>query len=89
MKAVLRYALEKLYACVELVGANNGMDAANKLASVQQMITAVSDHARTGKRGGLRAAGDVIGEWVDEMDRRFQDPDSAAGLTLVSRASTG
>lgn len=81
-KAILRYALEKLYACVELVGANNGMDAANKLASVQQMITAVSDHAKTGKRGGLRTAGDVIGEWVDEMDRRFQDPDGAAGLTL-------
>lgn len=81
-KAVLRYALEKLYACIELVGANNGMDAASKLASVQQMITAVSDHARTGKRGGLRVAGEVIGEWVDEMDRRFQDPDSAAGLTL-------
>ncbi|MGE6468022.1 DnaB-like helicase C-terminal domain-containing protein [Serratia proteamaculans] len=81
-KAILRYALEKLYACVELVGANNGMDAANKLANVQQMITAASDHARTGKRGGLRPAGDVIGEWVDDIGRRFDDPDGSAGLTL-------
>ncbi len=81
-KAILRYALEKLYACVELVGANNGMDAANKLANVQQMITAAADHAKTGKRGGLRPAGDVIGEWVDDIGRRFDDPDSAAGLTL-------
>lgn len=81
-KAVLRYALEKLYACVEMVGANNGMDAASKLANVQQMITAVSDHAKTGRRGGLRPAGDVIGEWVEDISRRFDDPEGAAGLTL-------
>ncbi|MGM0512968.1 MAG: DnaB-like helicase C-terminal domain-containing protein [Pseudomonadota bacterium] len=81
-KAVLRYALEKLYACVEMVGANNGMDAASKLASVQQLITAVSDHAKTGKRGGLRPAGEIVGEWVDDIRRRFDDPEGAAGLTL-------
>lgn len=81
-KAILRFALEKLHACIELVGANNSLDAATKLATVQQMITAVTEHARTGKRGGLRPAGDIIGEWVDDINRRFEDPENAAGLTL-------
>ncbi|MHA7847263.1 DnaB-like helicase C-terminal domain-containing protein [Serratia sp. D1N4] len=81
-KAVLRYALEKLHACIEIVGANNGMDAVNKLANVQQMITAVTDHARTGKRGGLRPAGEIIEDWVGDISRRFEDPTNAAGLTL-------
>lgn len=81
-KAIQRYTLEKLYACVELVGANNGVDTDSKLATVQQIITAVTEHARTGKRGGLRPAGDIIGEWVDDINRRFEDPANAAGLTL-------
>ncbi|CND91677.1 replicative DNA helicase [Yersinia rohdei] len=81
-KAILRYTLEKLYQCIELVGANNGIDTEAKLASVQQMITAVTDHAKTGKRGGLRTANEVISEWVDDVDRRFSDPDGTAGLTL-------
>ncbi|CAM3716151.1 helicase DnaB [Rouxiella silvae] len=81
-KAVQRYTLEKLYSCIELVNANNGQDIESKLSSVQQMITAVTDHARTGRKGGLRPASDVIGDWVDDIDRRFSDPDGAAGFTL-------
>ncbi|MCL2899765.1 replicative DNA helicase [Brenneria tiliae] len=81
-KAVLRYTLEKLYACIEIVGASNSASVESRLSSVQQMITAVVDHATTGKRGGLKAAADVVGEWVDELDRRFSDPAGAAGFTL-------
>ncbi|WJV61032.1 DnaB-like helicase C-terminal domain-containing protein [Pectobacteriaceae bacterium C52] len=81
-KAILRYTLEKLYACIEIVGASNSATAESRLSSVQQMITAVVDHANTGRRGGLKPAADVVGEWVDELERRFSDPAGAAGLTL-------
>ncbi|MEI7209223.1 DnaB-like helicase C-terminal domain-containing protein [Pectobacterium carotovorum] len=81
-KAILRYTLEKLRACVEIVGASNGMSIEDRLSSVQQMITAVVDHASTGRRGGLRPAGDVVGDWVDEIERRFSNPAGGAGLTL-------
>lgn len=81
-KAIQRYTLEKLYSCIEVVHANNGMDTTEKLEMVQQMVTAVTDHALTGKRGGLRPANDVVVEWIETMSRRYQDPTGAGGLTL-------
>jgi replicative DNA helicase len=81
-KAILRFTLEKLQACISVVMANNGMDTPEKLETVQQMITSVADHALTGKRGGLRPANDVVVEWIETMSRRYQDPTGAGGLTL-------
>lgn len=81
-KAILRFTLEKLQECTSLVLANNGMGTPEKLETVQQMVTAVADHARTGTRGGLRPAMDVVEDWIEKMNRRFEDPDGAGGLTL-------
>ncbi|MEI7143275.1 DnaB-like helicase C-terminal domain-containing protein [Pectobacterium brasiliense] len=81
-KAVLRYTLEKLHSCIEIVSSSGGATVESRLSSVQQMITAVVDHASTGRRGGLRPAGDVVSDWVDEIERRFKDPAGGAGLTL-------
>ncbi|AFC22467.1 DnaB-like replicative helicase [Pectobacterium phage ZF40] len=81
-KAVLRYTLEKLHSCIEIVSSSGGATVESRLSSVQQMITAVVDHASTGRRGGLRPAGDVVSDWVDEIERRFSDPTGGAGLTL-------
>ncbi|MCV4795765.1 helicase DnaB, partial [Escherichia coli] len=40
------------------------------------------EHSRTGHKGGLRPASEVVDDWIDDLERRFNDPAHAAGLTL-------
>ncbi|EMK8059123.1 replicative DNA helicase [Escherichia albertii] len=81
-KAVMRYAVEKLNSCLEIMSSPADTNANSRIDAVQQIISAVAEHARTGRKGGLRPAGDVVTDWVDDLERRFNNPESAAGLTL-------
>ncbi|MEY1162595.1 replicative DNA helicase [Providencia manganoxydans] len=81
-KAIQRYAINNLNTCVEMMMANDGLEVSNKLANVQQVISSVIEHAKTGKSKGLRPARDVVGDWVCEVERRFDDPKNAVGFTL-------
>lgn len=81
-KAVMRYAVEKINSCLEIMSSPADTNASSRIDAVQQIISAVAEHARTGRKGGLRPAGDVVTDWVDDLERRFNNPESAAGLTL-------
>ncbi|UBX48897.1 AAA family ATPase [Providencia alcalifaciens] len=81
-KAVQRYAINNLNTCVEMLMTNDGMDISDKLGSVQQVVSSIIEHAKNGKRKGLRSARDVVGDWISEVERRFDDPQNAVGFTL-------
>ncbi|EMB0751164.1 MULTISPECIES: replicative DNA helicase [Providencia] len=81
-KAIQRYAINNLNTCVEMLMANDGLEVNHKLANVQQVVSSIIEHAKTGKSKGLRPARDVVGDWVEEVERRFDDPTNAAGFTL-------
>lgn len=80
--AIQRYAINNLNTCVEMLMANDGLDINNKLSNVQQVVSSIIEHAKTGKSKGLRPALDVVGDWLDDVDRRFSDPKNAVGFTL-------
>lgn len=81
-KAVMRFAVEKLTACLEIMNRPADMPATDRIDAVQAVISTVAEHARTGHRGGLRPSADVVAEWIDDLEKRFSNPESAAGLTL-------
>ncbi|CAD6036650.1 replicative DNA helicase [Escherichia coli] len=81
-KSIMRYTVEKLHSCIEIMNQPTDTSVTERVEAVQQVISAVAEHARTGNRGGLRPAGDVVNDWVNDLERRFSNPESAAGLTL-------
>lgn len=81
-KAILRYAVEKLNSCLEIMIQPADMTATDRITAVQQVIGQVVEHSRTGHKGGLRPASEVVDDWIDDLERRFNDPAHAAGLTL-------
>lgn len=80
-KAVTRYAISKANSMLELLYANNGMQATEKLESIQSLFTEITDHAKTGARRGLRTFEDVFTDWVGVVEKRFEGDQSAIGLT--------
>ncbi|EJN2863936.1 TPA: AAA family ATPase [Salmonella enterica] len=81
-KSIMRFAVEKLHSCLEVMNQPSVLTAVERIDTVQQVIGVVAEHARSGHRGGLRTANDVVTDWIDDLDRRFSNPESAAGLTL-------
>ncbi|ECT1022845.1 helicase DnaB [Salmonella enterica] len=81
-KAVMRFAVEKLNACLEIMNRPADMSSTARIEAVQSVINTVAEHARSGRQGGLRPASDVVDDWVAELEKRFSNPQSAAGLTL-------
>jgi replicative DNA helicase len=81
-KAIRRFAIEKLNICIEMMMTEGVSTFDDQLLSMQQVITSVIDSAKTGRQGGLREVGEVIDDWLSDIERRFDDPTNAAGLTL-------
>lgn len=80
-KAITRYSIAKTNAMTELLYANNGMTATQKLEAIQALSTEITDHAKTGNRRGLRTFESVFTDWVDVVEKRFAGDQSAIGLT--------
>ena len=80
-KAMLRYGIEKTTEMMALFYETNGLTAVERYDAAQRVFTDLADHARTGKRTGFRAFIDWLGDWTQEVDQRFSDPESVRGLT--------
>ncbi|WP_039062071.1 DnaB-like helicase N-terminal domain-containing protein, partial [Shigella flexneri] len=48
-KSILRYAVEKLHACIGIMNQPTDTSATERLGAVQQVIGTVAEYARTGK----------------------------------------
>lgn len=81
-KSIARFAVEKLHSCLEIMNQPADMTAAERIDAVQQVINSVAEHARSGRKGGLRPAADVVSDWTEDLENRFSNPEHAAGLTL-------
>lgn len=80
-KAITRYSIAKTNAMTELLYANNGMTATQKLEAIQALSTEITDHAKTGNRRGLRTFESVFSDWVDVVESRLSGDPRAIGLT--------
>lgn len=80
-KAMERYAISKLNEATELLYSRNNMTAVEKLESITMLTTQISDYAKTGKRRGLRSFGDVMDEWVTDLEKRFDPAGEQRGLS--------
>lgn len=80
-KAMMRYGIEKTAQMTELFFSSNGMTSAERYEAAQRVFTELADHARTGKRNGLRPLRELLDGWLGEVDQRFTDPDSVRGLS--------
>ncbi|WP_150182908.1 DnaB-like helicase C-terminal domain-containing protein [Enterobacter asburiae] len=80
-KAMERYGIDKLTSATELLFARNGMTTSQKFDAIQTLFTDIADYAKTGNRRGLREFTDVMGDWVDEVEARWNDSDATRGLS--------
>ena len=80
-KAMERYAISKLNEATELLYSHNSMTAVEKLESITMLTTQISDYAKTGKRRGLRSFGDVMDDWVTDLEKRFDPNGEQRGMS--------
>jgi len=80
-KAMERYAISKLNEATEMLYSRNSMTAVEKLESITMLTSQISDYAKTGKRRGLRSFGDVMDDWVVELEKRFDPSGQSRGLS--------
>ncbi len=79
--AMERYGIQRLTEATELLFARNGMTATQKFEAVQSIFTQMADHAKTGSRRGVRALSDVMEDWLDELEMRFDPKQRSRGLS--------
>lgn len=79
--AMERYGIQRMTEATELLYARNGMTATQKYEAIQSIFTQMSDHAKTGSRRGARALSDVLEDWVEELEMRFDPKQRSRGLS--------
>ncbi|MGC0858466.1 DnaB-like helicase C-terminal domain-containing protein [Pantoea agglomerans] len=80
-KAMERYAISKLNEATEMLYSRNSMTAVEKLESITMLTSQISDYAKTGKRRGLRSFGDVMDDWVTDLEKRFDPLGEQRGMS--------
>lgn len=78
--AVLRYSIQKTNMMTELLYARNGMSATEKLEAIQSVFSELTEHAKSGKKSGLREFSEIREDWLNEVEKRF-DPETPRGVS--------
>lgn len=79
--AMERYGIQRITEALELLYSRNGMSAPQKYEAIQSIFTQLADHSKTGNRRGLRAFGDVMDDWVSDLEKRFDPSGEQRGLS--------
>lgn len=79
--AMERYGIQRMTEATELLYARNGMSAIEKYEVIQGLITQLTDHSKTGSRRGLRSFGDVMEDWVTDLEKRFDPSGEQRGMS--------
>lgn len=79
--AMERYAINRLTEATELLYSRNGMSATQKYEAIQGILTRLADHSKTGSRRGLRSFGEVMDEWVADLEKRFDPSGEQRGMS--------
>lgn len=79
--AMERYGIQRMTEATELLYARNGMSATQKYETIQGIFTQLADHSKTGARRGLRSFADVMDDWIDDLDKRFDPAGEQRGMS--------
>lgn len=79
--AMERYGIQKLAAATEILYTKSMLSAAEKLEAVSTMTSQISDYAKTGSRRGLRSFGDLMDDWMIDLEKRLDPSQAPRGLT--------
>lgn len=79
--AMERFAIQKLTQATEMLYARTTQSAVEKLEAVSSLASQISDYAKTGNRRGLRTFTDVMGDWVTDLEKRFDPKGEQRGLS--------
>lgn len=79
--AMERYGIQRLTEATELLYARNGLSATEKYEAIQGIFTQLSDHSKTGSRRGLRSFGEVMDDWVTDLEKRFDPTGEQRGMS--------
>lgn len=79
--AMERYAINCMTEATELLYSRNGMTATQKYEAIQAIFTQLTDHAKTGSRRGLRSFGEVMEDWVSDLEKRFAPSGEQRGMS--------
>lgn len=79
--AMERYAINRMTEATELLYSRNGMTATQKYEAIQAIFTQLTDHAKTGSRRGLRSFGEVMEDWVSDLEKRFAPSGEQRGMS--------
>ncbi|EOX8562032.1 DnaB-like helicase C-terminal domain-containing protein [Salmonella enterica subsp. diarizonae] len=79
--AMERYAINRMTEATELLYSRNGMTATQKYEAIQAIFTQLTDHAKTGSRRGLRSFGEVMEDWVSDLEKRFAPSCEQRGMS--------
>jgi replicative DNA helicase len=76
-----RYGISRLTEATELLYSRNGMSATQKYEAIQGIFTQLADHSKTGSRRGLRSFGEVMDDWVADLEKRFDPSGEQRGMS--------
>jgi replicative DNA helicase len=76
-----RYGINRLTEATELLYSRNGMSATQKYEAIQGIFTQLADHSKTGSRRGLRSFGEVMDDWVADLEKRFDPSGEQRGMS--------
>lgn len=79
--AMERYGIQRLTEATELLYARNGLSATEKYEAIQGIFTQLADHSKTGSRRGLRTFGEVMDDWVTDLEKRFDPTGEQRGMS--------
>ena len=79
--AMERYGISRLTEATELLYSRNGMSATQKYEAIQGIFTQLADHSKTGSRRGLRSFGEVMDDWVADLEKRFDPSGEQRGMS--------
>ncbi|WP_338561833.1 DnaB-like helicase C-terminal domain-containing protein [Erwinia sp. E_sp_B04_7] len=80
-RAMERYAIQKLTEATEMLYTRSTLTAVDKLEAVNSLTSQISDYAKTGNRRGLRSFGEVMDDWVVDLEKRFDPNGETRGLS--------
>lgn len=79
--AMERYGINRLTEATELLYSRNGMSATQKYEAIQGIFTQLADHSKAGSRRGLRSFGEVMDDWVADLEKRFDPSGEQRGMS--------
>ncbi|OCG58998.1 replicative DNA helicase [Gilliamella sp. Nev3-1] len=85
-KAIERYTLQKLNDCSAMIFEKSNLSTSDKISAIHALFTQIDDYNKTGKVAGLKSLKTISEQWVETLEQRLENADSARGLSTGIKA---